>query len=286
MSQSIMMRMNKSVGGISRLMRPITCHGASSRNDGFTLIETMVALSIFTVGIMAVGAMLIYSMRTRVLNRQVNTAVSLAHERIEEIRKIATREVDIRYNTVLNFNYILSRDRSYGTIDGYTLPGFLSGTDTPATDGYTTAVNSINGKSTSAAEKQERRDQIRVLYDDGDMALHGDETAADGIWSCIEYVNMDTGAVKPQPEFAAISAVEKKKWRWILIRRTVLEPVKVVADAGGGSERTLSHATLAADVTDTTGADVIDLTVECKWTDMTRKERMVNFHTLIVRGSM
>jgi prepilin-type N-terminal cleavage/methylation domain-containing protein len=286
MSQSMMMRMRKSIGGVSRLMRPIACRGASLRGDGFTLIETMVALSIFTVGIMAVASMLIYSMRTRVLNRQVNTAVSLAHERIEEIRKIATREVDLRYNTVLNFNYILSRNKSYGTIDGYVLPGFLSGTDVPGTDGYTAAVNSINAKSTSAAEKQERRDKIKVLYDDGNMNLHGDETAGDGIWSCIEYIDMDTGAVKPQPEFAAISAADKRKWRWILTRRTVLEPVKIVAAAGGGSERTLSHATLAADVSDTTGADVISVMVECKWKDMTRKERAVTYHSLIVRGSM
>ncbi len=281
MSRSTMMCLRESIGGINRLLRPMSRRGASARNDAFTLIETMVALSIFTVGIMAVGAMLIYSMRTRVLNRQVNTAVSLTHERIEEVRKIATREVDIRYNTVLNFNYILSRDPNYGTIDGYAMPGFLSGAA-----GYTAVVNSINSKSISAGEKQKRRDKIRVLYDDGDMDTHGDEAAGDGIWSAVEYVNMDTGEVKPQPEFAAISAAEKKKWRWILIRRTILEPINVDTVPGGGSERTLSHAALAADVTDTTGADVISLTVESKWTDMTQKERMVKFHTLIVRGSM
>ncbi len=281
MSQSIMTRIRKGVGGVGRLWRFAAYRRVCSGNDAFTLIETMVALSIFTVGIMAVATMLIYSMRTRVINRQVNTAVSLAHERIEEIRKIATREVDIRYNTVLNFNYIISRDPNYGTIDGYKTPGFLSGAA-----GYTAAVTSINSKTTSAKEKQQRRDNIKVLYDDGNMDTHGDATAADGIWSCIEYINMDTGEVKPQPEYTAIPAAEKREWRWILVRRTVLEPVAVDPVPGEGSKRTLSHAALAADVTDTTGADVISLTVESTWTDMTQKERTVDFHTLIVRGSM
>ncbi len=281
MSQSIMTRLRESIGVVGRLARPVTCRSASSRAGGFTLIETMVALSIFTVGILAVGSMLIYSMRTRVLNRQINNAVSLTHERIEEIRKVATREVDIRYNTVLNFNYILSRDEHYGTIDGYAMPGFLSGTA-----GYDEAVASIDSKTTSADEKQKRKDRIRVLYDDGNTADHGDETAGDGIWSCIEYINMDTGDIKPQPEYAAISAAEKKKWRWMLIRRTIVEPVSIDAVAGGGSKRALSHATLAADVTDTTGADVIRLTVVSKWKDMTGKERTISFNTLICRSSM
>jgi prepilin-type N-terminal cleavage/methylation domain-containing protein len=281
MSQSVLTRLRESVGGVGRLLRRVTGRGGSSRAKGFTLIETMVALSIFTVGIMAVGAMLIYSMRTRVLNRQVNNAVSLTHERIEEVRKVATREVDIRYNTVLNFNYILSRDPNYGTIDGYAMPGFLSGTA-----GYTAAVNSINSKTIDAVEKQKRRDKIKVLYDDGDMDAHGDETAGDGIWSAIEYINMDTGEIKPQPEYASISAAEKRKWRWVLIRRTILEPVSIDAVPGGGSRRTLSHATLAVDVTDTTGADVTSLTVESTWKDMIKKDRTITFHTLIVRGSM
>ncbi len=281
MSQSVMAHLRQGAGRVERLIRRVTCRRTSSNAGGFTLIETMVALSIFTVGIMAVGAMLIYSMRTRVLNRQVNNAVTLTHERIEEIRKVATREVDIRYNTVLNFNYILSRDPNYGTIDGYAMPGFLSGAA-----GYTAAVNSIDAKAIDALEKQKRKDRIKVLYDDGDMAAHGDEAAGDGIWSGLEYVNMDTGDVKPQPEYAAISAAEKKKWRWVLVRRTIVEPVSIDAVAGGGSRRDLSHAALSADPTVTTGADVVRLTVESKWADMTGKDRTITFHTLICRGSM
>jgi hypothetical protein len=185
--------------------------------------------------------------------------------------------VDVRYNTVLNFNYILSRNAAYGSIDNYATPGFLSGAA-----GYTAAVTSINAKGISAEEKQARKDKIKILYDDG-LEIHGDDVAADGIWSCIEYINMDTGEVKPQPEYANLTAAEKKQWKWTLTRRTVLEPMTLVAVGGAEYKRTLSHATLSG--TSTTGADVVQLTVISSWTDMTGNTRSVNYNTLLVRGS-
>jgi prepilin-type N-terminal cleavage/methylation domain-containing protein len=276
MSRSLMMRINRDVRNVNRLICSIS-HRGPARAEGFTLLETMIALSIFTIGIMAIGGMLVYSTRARVLNRQVNFAVSTTYDRIEEIRKISEGEVDVRYSTVLNFNYILSRDAAYGSIDNYTTPGFLSGTA-----GYTAAANSINAKGISAEEKQARKDKIKILYDDG-LEIHGDDVANDGIWSCIEYVNMDTGEVKPQPEYANLSAAVKKQWRWTLTRRTVLEPMTLVAVGGSEYKRTLTHATLTG--TSTTGADVAQLTVISSWTDMTGNTRSVNYNTLLVRGS-
>ncbi len=276
MSRSLIKRINKDVGNVNRLIGS-ACRRGSARAEGFTLLETMIALSIFTIGIMAIGGMLVYSTRARVLNRQVNFAVSSTYDRIEEIRKISESEVDVRYNTVLNFNYILSRDAAYGFIDNYATPGFLSGAA-----GYTAAVTSIDAKGISAEEKQARKDKIKILYDDG-LEIHGDDVAADGIWSCIDYINMDTGEVKPQPEYANLTAAEKKQWRWTLTRRTVLEPMTLVAVGGAEYKRTLSHATLSG--TSTTGADVAQLTVISSWTDMTGNTRSVNYNTLLVRGS-
>jgi prepilin-type N-terminal cleavage/methylation domain-containing protein len=272
------------------------------RSGGFTLIETLVALSIFTVGIMAVGAMLIYSNRARVFNRQLNVAVTMTQQRIDELRKIGEGEIDVRYNSVLNFNYLLSRSSTYGTIDGYVTPGLLSGAA-----GYTAAIASILSNLPASEDpvsaplypaigekKQKRRDQLKILYDDGDLANHGDATSGDGIWSSIDYINMDTGEVKPQPEYtalmttiAAMSEANKRKyrWKWVLKRRTIVEPVKLVEVTGATYKRTLSHATLSATVTDNTGADVVRLTVESSWVDMTGKTRTITFSTLISRGS-
>lgn len=281
MSQTTLTRLTKAIGTVNRLMRPATHRRAFSRAGGFTLLETMVALSIFTVGIMAVAAMLIYSMRSRVLNRQVNFAVSVTHDRIEEIRKIAEGEVDVRYSGVLNFNYILSRSSTYGAIDGYAVPGLLSGAA-----GYTAAVASITAKGISDEEKQKRRDKIKILYDDGDTATHGDDVAADGIWSCLEYINMDTAEVKPQPEYANLLPADLKLWRRVLIRKTIMEPMSLVPVTGQDYKRTLSHAALSATPTVTTGADVVKMTVISSWTDMTGNTRSITYNTLLVRGSM
>ncbi|MBN1574677.1 MAG: type II secretion system protein [Deltaproteobacteria bacterium] len=255
-----------------------------SRKNGFTLIETMIALAIFSVGIMAVGAMLVYSTRTRVTNKQIEYSVTLAHAKMEELRKVATKEVDIRYSTVLNFSYILSRDPNYGTIGGFALPGVLSGAA-----GLTAITNDLNAKLASANitadDYQRRMDEALIMYDDGNEN-HGDENAGDGIWSSLEYVNMNTLEVKTYDRFNAMSNAEKRKWGWIIKRRTMIEPIALLEVAGSGSKRTLSHVTLATDVTDTTAADVAKVTVECTFTDMTKRERNIEFETLIVRSSM
>ncbi|MBN1883419.1 MAG: type II secretion system protein [Deltaproteobacteria bacterium] len=274
------------------LTRALSCcfglrkHRRRLSNGGFSLIETMISLSIFTVGIMAVGAMLVYSTRTRVFNSQLNKATSLAHSHIEDIRKVAIREVDVRYSSVLNFNYILSRDPNYGTIQDFLKPGLLSGSA-----GYTAAVADLDAKVAggliTADDREVYIDEIMVLYDDGDMDNHGDETANDGIWSSLVYINIDTEEIKTPVRFTAMTTAEKQKWSWILKRRTILEPVAVNEVAPGDTRRTISHATLnTADVTDTSGADLVQLTVECTWDDMTGTERTISFDTIIARSSM
>jgi len=267
-----------------KLSKSIRTNKESSENYGFTLIETMVALAIFSVGIMAVGAMLIYSTKTRVTNKQIEISVTLAHAKMEEIRKIATREIDVRYSTVLNFSYILSRDPNYGTIGGFLLPGYLSGTA-----GLTALIADLDAKLAAADITQSDYDErlllARVMYDDGDEN-HGDETAGDGIWSSLEYINMDTHEVRTYEQFNAMTNAERSNWGWIIMRRTQLEPVALNLVAGSSSERTISHVTLSADITDTTAADTAKLTVDCTFTDMSRVERTINFQSLIARSSM
>ena len=253
-------------------------------NYGFTLIETMISLAVFTVGIIAIGAMLVYSTKARLLNKQIEISATLAHAKMEEIRKIATREIDVRYSTVLNFSYILSRDPNYGTIGGFLLPGYLSGAP-----GLTALINDLDtelaASNITQSDYDERMLLARVLYDDGDPN-HGDESAGDGIWSSLEYINMDTHEVRTYEQYNAMSNAERGEWGWTIMRITQLEPVSLDLVGGSTSERTLSHVTLPADITDTTAADVARLTVECTFTDMSKVVRTVSFQSLIARSSM
>jgi prepilin-type N-terminal cleavage/methylation domain-containing protein len=274
---------------IRRMAYSPKCVRLSQDKRGFTLLETMVALAIFTVGILGIGAMLVYSTRSRVFNRQLNFAVTLAHAKMEDLRKVGTSEIDIRYSSVLNFNYLLSRKPDYGTIQGYPLPGLLSGAAGLA-DAKTKLLAKLGFATEAAAagdpEYNKRLDSIKIMYDDGDMDNHGDETAGDGIWSSLEYINADTQVIKTPERYNALSASEKEEWNWIILRRTTLEPVNIDKIAENDSRRTISHATLSANPADTTGADVARIFVECSWLDIKRKEWKINFQTLIVRSSM
>jgi prepilin-type N-terminal cleavage/methylation domain-containing protein len=259
----------------------MVCISFLRKKRGFTLLETMVALSIFTVGIMSIGSMLIYSTKARVFNRQLNFAIAQTNGRLEELRKIGSTEVDVRYNSVMNFGYILSRDPNYGSVDGFLLPGLLSGAG-----GYTAGVTDImTHAGLTTAEKTKRVDDLIVLFDDGDLAGNGDVAAADGIWSSLEFVNMDTGEAKVPSAFGAMSAPEKRKWHWILKRTTVVEPIRINRVVFEETPRMIIHVNAGADISDTTWADVIRIRVESKWVDMARIERAVTFSTIVARGS-
>lgn len=257
-----------------------------TRNQkGFSLIEAMIGMTIFTIGVLGIGAMLVYSTRARVVNRMLDYAVELGHTKLEELRKVATREIDIRYSAVLNFNYVLSRDPNYGTTGGFHLPGLLSGAS-----GYNAAEADLSSKATGGEitedDKQKKLDEIMVMYDDGDFANHGDATASDGIWSSRELINMETLIIKTPERFNAMTQSEQDEWGWTITRITTLEPIELIKVTGSDYERDITHATLAADPADTTGADLAEITVKCSFFDMTDTERDVLFETIVARSSM
>jgi type IV pilus assembly protein PilV len=75
---------------------------------GFTLIETLIALSIFTIGILAVAALVISSINENALARMVTEATALAEDRLESVQALAYEDivtdqiVDGRYTVTWN----------------------------------------------------------------------------------------------------------------------------------------------------------------------------------------
>jgi len=66
-----------------------------SRDEGFTLIEVLIALVILTVGLLAVGTMQISAIRGNFMGGNTSTALSLASEKMEELLNTAYNHADL-----------------------------------------------------------------------------------------------------------------------------------------------------------------------------------------------
>jgi len=57
-----------------------------SPNAGFTLVESMLTLAILSVGLLALAGLQITALRGNALSRRMTTAVSIAEQRIEQLK--------------------------------------------------------------------------------------------------------------------------------------------------------------------------------------------------------
>ncbi|HSX83562.1 MAG TPA: prepilin-type N-terminal cleavage/methylation domain-containing protein [Candidatus Saccharimonadia bacterium] len=55
-------------------------------NAGFTLVESMLALAIMSVGLLALAGLQITALRGNALSRSITTAVSIAEQRLEQLK--------------------------------------------------------------------------------------------------------------------------------------------------------------------------------------------------------
>jgi type IV pilus assembly protein PilV len=55
-------------------------------NAGFTLVESMLALAIMSVGLLALAGLQITALRGNALSRSMTTAVSIAEQRLEQLK--------------------------------------------------------------------------------------------------------------------------------------------------------------------------------------------------------
>jgi prepilin-type N-terminal cleavage/methylation domain-containing protein len=60
----------------------------SKKSGGFSLIEVMIALAIFSVGILAVGSMQIWSTKNNTTGNVTTQATMLARQKIEELKTV------------------------------------------------------------------------------------------------------------------------------------------------------------------------------------------------------
>ena len=67
----------------------------NSGNQGFTLIEVLIATAIFTIGILAVGRMQIKAINTNISSRNSTTMVTVAKDRAEELMALPYNDADL-----------------------------------------------------------------------------------------------------------------------------------------------------------------------------------------------
>lgn len=67
----------------------------SKKNKGFSLIEVMIAMAIFSIGILAVGSMQLSSTKNNTTGNITTQATMLARQKIEELRAVQEDLKDI-----------------------------------------------------------------------------------------------------------------------------------------------------------------------------------------------
>ena len=66
-----------------------------NRNQGYTLIEVLIAIAIFSIGFLAVGSMQIMAMKTGTNSRSLTTVLSIAKDRAEELEVLPYTHADL-----------------------------------------------------------------------------------------------------------------------------------------------------------------------------------------------
>ena len=64
-------------------------------SQGYTLIEVLIAIAIFSIGFLAVGSMQLTAMRTGVNSRSQTTVLSIAKDRAEELESLPWTHADL-----------------------------------------------------------------------------------------------------------------------------------------------------------------------------------------------
>ena len=60
----------------------------SKKNRGFTLIEVMIAMAIFSIGILAVGSMQLWNTKNNTTGNITTQATMLARQKLEELKTV------------------------------------------------------------------------------------------------------------------------------------------------------------------------------------------------------
>ncbi len=70
-------------------------------NAGFTLVESMLTLAIMSMGLLALAGLQITALRGNALSRRMTTAVSLAEQRLEQLKNTSYTNIQAEAATLV-----------------------------------------------------------------------------------------------------------------------------------------------------------------------------------------
>ena len=78
--------------------------GQKSAESGFTVIEVLIGISIFAIGLLAVARMQMLSVRNTAVGNMTSQATMLANQKMEEIKTMAFDDLDALASPVVENN--------------------------------------------------------------------------------------------------------------------------------------------------------------------------------------
>jgi prepilin-type N-terminal cleavage/methylation domain-containing protein len=80
-------------------------YSINKRNEGFTLIEVMIAIVILTIGLLALVSVTVMVIKGNSLNRGITTATTLANQQLETLKNTSydTIPLSTSWSDVTNF---------------------------------------------------------------------------------------------------------------------------------------------------------------------------------------
>jgi Tfp pilus assembly protein PilV len=82
------------------MLKVINFQKKQTKCDGFSIMETLIALSIFTIGILAVATLVLSSIGENASARRITEATALAEDRLEQLMAAPYGAIDSNNDTV------------------------------------------------------------------------------------------------------------------------------------------------------------------------------------------